>query len=137
MAKRVSLQGKGVELFFGSAAEAPAVAEAATGSSPRARSATEPPGQVHVRVHAPVQAVAVDEDDLLRALREKQRLASSTFRFQPEELEQLDFLFDALNRARPRIVSKNDLVRLGVRWLLSDYAANRDRSLAWKLLDRM
>lgn len=135
MAKRVSLQGKGVELFFGGTPRAGSASQTSpqSGEEP---AASDPRG---ARTRARVQArppVAVDEEELLRALQEKQRLASSTFRFQPEELEQLDEIFDELNRARPRRISKNDLVRLGLRWLLSDYAANRERSLAGKLLQR-
>lgn len=130
MAKRVSLQGKGVELFFGGAPHATADPEAALPTE----AATTSSANLHARVHARIGA---GEDDLLRGLGEKQRLASSTFRFQPEELELLDALFDELNHAKPRRISKNDLVRLGLRWLLSDYETNAQHSLVGKLLERV
>lgn len=132
MAKRVSLRGKGVELFFGGAPRevAPAV-EQPTEAAPF----TSGPESAQASVHARTRS-AVDEA-LLRALAEKQWLASSTFRFHPEELDRLDALADAVNRAKTRRVSKNDLVRLGLLWLLNDYDLNAGRSLVGRLLDRV
>jgi hypothetical protein len=132
VAKRVSLQGKGAELFFGGGPRAVAEDNATESTDSPPYGASKEPEQA--RVHARIGA---SDDELLRGLGEKQRLASSTFRFQPDELELLDAMFDELNRAKPRRISKNDLVRLGVRWLLSDYEANAERSLAARLLDRL
>jgi hypothetical protein len=127
VAKRVSLQGKGVELFFGG--RGPNEDSPASPTETDERSTRE--ANTRTRARTP------DVDQLFRGLDDKQRLASSTFRFQPEELEQLDELFEEANRARPRKVSKNDLVRLGLRWLLSDYEANPTGSLVGQLLRRV
>ena len=89
-------------------------------------------------MHARTDAGAVSSDEqLFRGLSDKQRLASSTFRFQPEELERLDLVCDELNRLKPKRVSKNDVVRLGLRWLLADYEASRGDSVLSRLLARV
>jgi hypothetical protein len=143
VAKRVSLQGKGVELFFGGARGATEQPTAARAAAAESGLHADPPGAsrqpaapTRARTHAPIQTSPDSEDAIFRALAEKQRLASSTFRFQPEELEQLDEVFDELNRARPRRVSKNDIVRLGLLWVLRDYEANGGNSLVGRLLQR-
>jgi hypothetical protein len=64
---------------------------------------------------------SVITDRLRQKLRTKQHLSSYTFRFRPEELEQLDRLVAELNLTRSTKLSKNDLVRLALGWLLTDY----------------
>ena len=142
MAKRISLQGKGVELFFGgTTSESPVATEERAAKSPtrahRSASQRPPQADANVRMRARMQSQGVNEEALIRGLGEKQWLASSTFRFQSEELERLDAVFDAVNRVKPRRISKNDLVRLGLRWLLSDYETNVESSLVGKLLERV
>ena len=68
-------------------------------------------------------------DRLRHNLRSKQHLSSYTFRFRPEELEQLDQLVAELNRTRASKLSKNDLARLAVSWLLADYEERGRESL--------
>lgn len=137
MARRVSLQGKGVELFFGGSTGAEA-APTPPSADPGAGAAEEEATMgVRERVHARTEeAYGASDEQLFRGLGDKQRLASSTFRFRPEELDRLDLVFDELNRVKPKRVSKNDVVRLGLRWLLADYEFNRADSLLSRLLAR-
>jgi hypothetical protein len=69
-------------------------------------------------------------DRLRQKLRSKQHLTSYTFRFRAEELEQLDQLVTELNQSRTTKLSKNDLARLAVSWLLADYEDRGSSSLA-------
>jgi hypothetical protein len=126
-----------------------------TGEKPREEQPLLPPGKeaprekqvhartgvrkhapMHARMHTPTDALvhAELEEELYRRLQSKQRLASSTFRFRPEELEELDEVFKKLEQKNPRKVSKNDLVRLGLNWLLADYRAHGEESLLERTL---
>src|SRR6185503_15442303 len=85
---------------------------------------------VRARTRAPKAAAAPSMVDRLRQkLRTKQHLSSYTFRFRPEELEQLDQLVAELNQSRTSKLSKNDLARLAVSWLLADYEERGQASL--------
>jgi len=88
------------------------------------------PAPLRARVRAPrVSPAAVVTERLRQKLRTKQHLSSYTFRFRPEELEQLDQLVTELNQARTSKLSKNDLVRLALGWLLTDYEEYGQASL--------
>ena len=76
----------------------------------------------------PAPSAAVLER-LRQKLRVKQHLSSYTFRFRPEELVELDNLVAELNQARTSKLSKNDLVRLALGWLLTDYEEYGQASL--------
>jgi hypothetical protein len=85
---------------------------------------------------APSRGDAALADDLARTLQQKQRLASSTFRFQPQELEELDEVTAQIARATGAKLSKNDVVRLALNWLLADYKENGERSMLGRVLQR-
>lgn len=85
---------------------------------------------MRARTRAPkVSPAAVVTERLRQKLRTKQHLSSYTFRFRPEELEQLDQLVGELNHTRTSKLSKNDLVRLALGWLLTDYEEYGQASL--------
>jgi hypothetical protein len=91
---------------------------------------TKTPAPMRARMRAPrVAPAAVVTERLRQKLRTKQHLSSYTFRFRPEELEQLDQLVAELNQARTSKLSKNDLVRLALGWLLTDYEEYGQASL--------
>ena len=73
-------------------------------------------------------------EQLRQKLLAKQHLTSYTFRFRPEELERLDRLVAELNRSRTTKLSKNDLVRLALSWLLSDYEQQGRESLLMEVI---
>ena len=92
------------------------------------------PAPVRARTRVPKAAAStgpssVVTDRLRQKLRTKQHLSSYTFRFRPEELEQLDQLVAELNLTRSTKLSKNDLVRLALGWLLTDYEEYGPESL--------
>ena len=91
--------------------------------------------RTEARTHASTQAPLID--DLHRQLQTKQHLASQTFRFRPEELAALDALSSTLKGPGGRSLSKNDLVRLGLNWLLGDYERNGEESVLAKVRARM
>lgn len=106
--------------------------EVSSDASPAARAST--PASVRARTHVPKSggsagSSSVVTDRLRQKLRTKQHLSSYTFRFRPEELEQLDQLVTALNLTRSTKLSKNDLVRLALGWLLTDYEEYGPESL--------
>jgi len=88
------------------AGDARAPMRARTDARTRA-SRSAPSGQVVERLRQKLQA--------------RQHLSSYTFRFRAEELEQLDGLVAELNRDRAVKLSKNDLIRVALGWLLVDY----------------
>ncbi len=79
---------------------------------------------------------AILVEQLRQKLLTKQHLASYTFRFRPEELERLDRLVGELNRSRTTKLSKNDLVRLALSWLLSDYEEEGQASVLMEVVGR-
>jgi hypothetical protein len=77
------------------------------------------------------------EEDLRKGLLDKRRLSSFTFRFRSKELEDLDGVAAELNREVAQKVSKNDIVRLGLNWLLQDYQQNKRNSVLASVLTRV
>ena len=89
--------------------------------------------QAHTNVRRPEQSI----EGLHRQLQTKQHLASQTFRFHPEELVALDAASGKLKGPGARGLSKNDLVRLGLNWLLADYEQNGEESVLAQVHARM
>jgi hypothetical protein len=94
---------------------------------------------VHARTHARLDARSERDlaKSLHRKLQQKHHLASYTFRFRSEELEDLTKLDTKLEKSHPDKLSKNDLVRLGVNWLLEDYEQHGDTSMLARILAHM
>jgi hypothetical protein len=117
--------------------------QASPSPSPAAPTAPRKPAPQRARVHARTGASTDARknaglvDRLYRRLDNRQHLASSTFRFQSEELGELERVFVELNALRPRKSSKNDLVRLAVNWLLEDYKQNGEHSMLAQVFARM
>ena len=64
----------------------------------------------------------------------RSRLGGFTFRYQREELDRLDRLIAEVNKNQEVKVSKNDLVRIALNWLLEDYDENKRASVLAKVL---
>lgn len=90
-------------------------------------------------VDAPAQAAtdAATIEVLYRQLQAKQRLASQTFRFQPDELAALERVAATVKGDAARSLSKNDLVRLGLNWLIADYDQHGQDSVLAKVCARL
>jgi len=112
----------------------PRKARSDTGTPTHAPIRARTRASVHARTYASTGSDLVT--DLYQHLQRKQRLASSTYRFRPEELAELDNVYAQLVAAYPGKVSKNDLVRLGVHWLLADYEDHGDESVLALVLAR-
>ena len=95
--------------------------------------------QVHTRTHARIDTPIKSDltESLYRKLQLKHHLSSYTFRYRLEELEALRKLDEKLDKSHPNKMSKNDLVRIGVNWLLEDYEQNGDTSMLARILARM
>jgi hypothetical protein len=94
---------------------------------------------VDARMHARIEASTQSDltESLYRKLQQKHHLSSYTFRYRLEELEALRKLDEKLEKNHPNKMSKNDLVRIGVNWLLEDYEQNGDTSMLARILARM
>jgi len=95
--------------------------------------------RVHASTNGPRQGRPHSSsiDRLHDQLQTKQHLASQTFRFRSEELAALDRVSSQLKGADGRGLSKNDVVRLALNWLLDDYEQNGEASVLSKVRARM
>ena len=156
MVKRVSLKGKGVELFFGDTPPLPppeltptAVAPA---SSPEPPPTPEPecpltsearvPASTHARKQASKQvskrnvAAPTTLDDMLPAIYDQvaaRATITNTFRYTDGELVRLaDALYQISKRHRVKL-TKQDVARLGLNAVLWDYETRGNQSLLMQL----
>ncbi len=184
MAKRVSLKGKGADLFFGdytpappeaeSAAEPVAPAADAPGADPtvsnnqlahpdpsplsatnaespsllpdndqQARKQASQPARKHGRVQGATASVAsADQPDADPSTSTVQRVCdrvnepatiTNSFRYTEEELSTLtDVLYD-IGKRRGAKLTKQDVARLGLNFVLQDYEARGEASLLGQL----
>lgn len=86
------------------------------------------------RKHASVHART--EEELRKATSIKKHLSSFTFRFRLEELEKLDELTAKINQDAEQKISKNDIVRLALNWLIKDHEENKGKSMLVRVLRR-
>jgi hypothetical protein len=100
---------------------------------------TRTDANVHTRTHARIDASTRSDltESLYRKLQQKHHLSSYTFRYRLEELEALRKLDEKFEKSHPNKMSKNDLVRIGVNWLLEDYEQNGETSMLARILVRM
>lgn len=140
-------KGKGVDALFSQPSptppeeakkESPPKEDISTQTRKRARThartkvkkieSPKPEESVHARTHFPI------ERDLKNSILSKKHLSSFTFRFRPDELDELDEAAGKVNKSREQKVSKNDIVRLGLNWLLKDYKRNKGKSMLARVL---
>lgn len=88
------------------------------------------PTQTHTDADVHARTIA----ELKRAILNKKHLSSFTFRFKSEELETLDRITEMVNDNVDQKISKNDIVRLSLKWLLSDYEKNKHTSVLARVL---
>ena len=144
--------GQGVDAFFSAPSPPPSTAsverpeqEERDGSiqaSRRARTHLSPQTETGVSGEkpAPTEADARVHARIIEALRQgflnRRRLSSFTFRFRAKELEDLDRVAAEVNREVDQKISKNDIVRLGLNWLLQDYQHNKENGMLASVLRR-
>lgn len=95
--------------------------------SVRARTQTRTPARTHASTQTCVHART--QKQLKSSVLDKRHLTSFTFRFKARELEELAATTEKINQKNDHKMSKNDLVRLGLNWLLKDYETNKEKSL--------
>ena len=121
------------------AESAPTASASKAEGSPAEEGDTPKRERVRARTHANTNVRRPEQsiEGLHRQLQTKQHLASQTFRFHPEELAALDAASGKLKGPGARGLSKNDLVRLGLNWLLADYEQNGEESVLAQVHARM
>jgi hypothetical protein len=117
------------------ATESPASQPKEKRARTRARVGARADTGVDTLAHAASDASTIEA--LYRQLQAKQRLASQTFRFQPDELAALERVAAAVKGSGARSLSKNDLVRLGLNWLIDDYDQHGQDSVLAKVCARL
>src|SRR6266702_5813801 len=96
--------------------------------------------RTHVRRSASMQAQEKRStiiETLYRQLQSKKHLSSYTFRYRPEELDELERIFTQIEGENPGKVSRNDLARLALNALFEDYRSNGEVSTLALVLKRM
>jgi len=92
--------------------------------------------RVHARTHTQKKE-AIPVEALYEQIVNRKHLSSSTFRFQPEELQALEEVFTKLDRQKPGRLSRNDIARLGLIWLFEDFKQHGDESVLAEVHRRM
>lgn len=152
MNERFSIKGKGAELFFGDeerhepprpeseAPEVPAIHAAAEPASPPA---AQPPGQqatlppsAQDTMSASAQPGELDASTRhrLRELLAQEHPLHYSYRFTRDEIDALRDVVYELEAKRGLPVTRNDVVRLGLDWLIDDYRARGKESLLMQVL---
>lgn len=156
--KRVSMKGRGSDLFFGDGAAEPATPNTsqaepmassgdqsiqAPASLQTSSSSTKQAGNIASKqasnqtrrsmsspVHGDVSILAADASlaSILEGMNGRAAIAN-TFRFTEEELARLEDVIYALTKSQRSKFSRQDVIRLGLNLALWDYEARGDASL--------
>jgi len=153
MSERFSIKGKGAELFFGAEerrepepkpeSEAPEVTAIHVASQPASTPATQPPGQqatlppsAQDTMSAPTPAVGIDAStrDHLRQQLEQDHPLHLSYRFAREEIDALRDIVYELEAKRGLRITRNDIIRIGLNWVIDDYRARGKDSLLMQVM---
>jgi hypothetical protein len=102
---------------------------------PQAETGVSQEKSVQTDTHASMHARIVEA--LRHGFLNRRHLSSFTFRFRAQELEDLDQVAAEVNREVDQKISKNDIVRLGLNWLLQDYQHSKQNSVLASVLRRV
>lgn len=75
-------------------------------------------------------------EDLYRRLMQKKHLSSYTLRFRAEELDDLDAVAKEIEEKADGTISKNDIARAALIWLLEDYHQRGKQSVLEQIANR-
>lgn len=143
MSERFSIKGKGAELFYGDGPAQPSSEGAelrATqqASSPATQRAGLPPSQpATMPPSAQPKAPPPADPSLVRRLRDglaEQHALHYSYRFTKDEIDALRDVVYELEAKRGLKATRNDLVRLGLDWLIEDYRTRGKESLLMQVL---
>lgn len=155
MSSRISIKGKGAELFFGggdvlespssrdetSARKTDSVLAGKTDSKKASmpESKTARLQESKTARHAEVAPGEPQSSAVLRTLREallEEHPVNNTFRYSQESLDALRDVVYELEVKRGLKTSRNDIMRLGLAWIVDDYRANGANSLLVAVLKK-
>jgi hypothetical protein len=153
MSERFSIKGRGAELFYGDEerhepaprpeSEAPEVTATHAAPDPASPPAAQPPGE-----QATLPPSAQDTEDAssqpgdidastrrrLRELLAQDHPLHYSYRFTREEIDALRDIVYELEAKRGVRITRNDVVRLGLNWLIDDYRAHGEESLLMQVI---
>ena len=147
MSERISIKGKGDELFFGDdqpggSPEAAAMRAIQSADNPASQPAPVPPSSPATM---PPSAQQEDQEpdipgdaDGMRRLHEillEEHSLHYSYRFTRSEI---DFIRDAVYELEVKHglpATRNDIVRLGLNWLMEDYRSHRKQSVLVRVLN--
>lgn len=90
------------------------------------------------RTHTPAHAPGgITIEDLYRKIMQKKHLSSYTLRFRAEELDDLDAVAKEIEAKANGQISKNDVARAALIWLLDDYHEHGEQSVLAQLVNRL
>lgn len=153
MSERFSIKGKGAELFFGAGerrelepqpeSESPDLAATQTASQPASLPAAQPPGQqatlppsAQDTMSAPTPPAGIEASirDRLRQQLEQDHPLHLSYRFAREEIDALRDIVYELEVKRDLRITRNDIIRVGLNWVIDDYRAHGKDSLLMLVL---
>lgn len=101
------------------------------------RARTHARKQTNTRTSTPTLPGGLEMEELYEQIQNRKHLASTTFRYRPEEIDAIDTIHKELDHHKPGRISKNDIARLGLVWLCRDYESNGEASVLAQLLKRV
>jgi hypothetical protein len=150
VSERISIAGKGKELFFGSEEqpqpnsatnppEMTATHHAIQEAADLAGQLASEPATMPPSAHGAMRAVepTVDDSELVRRLRDQldeEHNLHYSYRFAREEIEALRDAVYELEAKRGLRVTRNDVVRLGLEWIIDDYKTHGKESLLVRVM---
>ena len=152
MSERFSIKGKGAELFFGAedrepeqrpASELPEVPAIQPAAEPASPPATQPPSQQANMPPSAQDTRAADSqpNDVEASMRHRLRELLNqdhplhySYRFTRDEIDALRDIVYELEAKRGLRITRNDVVRLGLNWVIDDYRAHGKDSLLMRVM---
>lgn len=106
------------------------------------------PTRTHARTHEGKQArkqvqdetyigKGINIDMLYDQIQQRKHLSNGSFRYQSDELENMDAIFRELEARKPGRISKNDIARMALATLCHDYQENGEESVLGQVFKRM
>ena len=153
MSERFSIKGRGAELFFGDEerrepqvspnSEIPELTATHAAPDPASPPAVQPPGQqatLPPSAQDTMDAVSQPSDidasirHRLRELLAQDHPLHYSYRFTREEIDALRDIVYELEAKRGLRITRNDVVRLGLDWVIDDYRARGKDSLLMQVM---
>ena len=96
--------------------------------------ASSPEPDLFLAPQHPIGGITID--DLYKRIQQKRHLSGYSLRFRADELDDLDRVYKEIAERDPDALSKNDIARTALIWLLEDYHAHGDESILGQIAFR-